>query len=89
MIKYTPQRSDIYRVTYELNECVLKITLNDIEEVFDFTDFPDGIAEEITPELLPINPIVSVARVNGKLNITVIQFYDEAEKSEYEVNHED
>ena len=84
MIKYTPQRSDIYRVTYELNECVLKITLNDIEEVFDFTEFEDGIAEEITPDKLPLNPIVSLEKINGEIHATVIQFYGEMEKSVYE-----
>ena len=84
MIKYTPQRSDIYRVTYELNECVLKITLNDIEEVFDFTEFEDGIAEEITPDELPLNPIVSLEKINGEIHVTVIQFYGEMEKSVYE-----
>ena len=84
MIKYTPQRSDIYRVKYELNECVLKITLNDIEEVFDFTEFEDGIAEEITPDELPLNLIVSLEKINGEIHVTVIQFYGEMEKSVYE-----
>ena len=84
MIKYTPQRSDIYRVTYELNECVLKITLNDIEEVFDFTEFEDGIAEKIKPDELPLNPIVSLEKINGEIHVTVIQFYGESEKHEYE-----
>ena len=84
MIKYTLQRSDIYRVTYELNECVLKITLNGIEEVFDFTEFEDGIAEEITPDELPLNPIVSLEKIKGEIHVTVIQFYGEMEKSVYE-----
>ena len=84
MIKYTPQRSDIYKVVYELNECVLKITLNGVSEVFDFTDFPDGIAEEIIPDELPLNPIVSLEKINGEIHVTVIQFYGEMEKHEYE-----
>lgn len=88
MITHTPQRSDFYKATYDLTDDVLTVSINEVVETFDFSEFPDGIAEEITPELLPINPIVSVAKVNGELNITVIQFYGEDEKVKFEVNHE-
>ena len=88
MIKYTPQRSDFYKATYDLTDDILVVTVNEVVEMFDFSVFPDGVAEEITPELLPINPIVSVKRANGELLITVIQFYGEDEKAKYEVNHE-
>lgn len=84
MINYTPQRSDFYTSTYQLENDVLTISLNDVVETFDFSEFPDGVADEIIPDLLPINPIVSVERVDGVLNITVIQFYGESEKSVYE-----
>ena len=89
MINYTPQRSDFHNATYKLEYDILTVSVNDIVEKFDFSEFPDGVAEEITPELLPVNPIVSVKRENGELLITVIQLYGEAEKELYEVNHED
>lgn len=84
MIEYRPQRGDLYVASYQLENDVLTISLNDVVETFDFSELPDGVAEEIIPDLLPINPIVSVERVDGVLNITVIQFYGESEKSVYE-----
>lgn len=84
MINYTPQFSDFYVSTYQLENDVLTVSINDVVETFDFSSFGDGVAEEIIPDLLPINPIVSVERVDGVLNITVIQFYGESEKSVYE-----
>lgn len=84
MIEYTPQRSDFYTSSYNLSNDVLSVSINGVVETFDFSEFPDGALEEITPELLPINPIVGVQRVDGVLNITVIQFYGESEKSDYE-----
>lgn len=84
MLNYTPQRSDFFTSTYELSNDVLTISINDVVETFDFSSFGDGVAEEIIPDHLPINPIVSVERVDGVLKVTVIQFYGESEKSVYE-----
>lgn len=89
MIIYSPQRSDSYVSTYQLDNDVLTITLNDVVETFDFSEFSDGLAEEITPEKLPINPIIKAERVDGTLSITVIKFYNEAQKTEYEVPYGD
>lgn len=84
MITYSPQRSDNHIASYELSDNVLTITINGVSEVFDFTDFTDGIAEEITPDKLPLNPIVSLEKINGEVHVTVIKFYGESEKHEYE-----
>ena len=89
MITYTPQRSDFYISTYQLENDILTVSINDVVETFDFSQFPDGVAEQITTETLPINPIVSAQRVNGELNITVIQFYGKDEKDQYEVPYDD
>lgn len=84
MIIYTPQRSDFYTSTYQLENDVLTVSINDTVETFDFSEFPDGVAEEIITESLPINPIMRVERIQGELKVTVIQFYGESEKHEYE-----
>lgn len=83
MLNLTPQRSDFYKVSYELKDDVLKVVINDVEEVFDFTEMPNGVAK-VDVEKLSVNPFVEVKRENGKLNITVIRFYSLEEKGEFE-----
>jgi len=84
----TPQRADITAV-YEVNEDMLTITIGDDVEIFDFTGLPDGKAEEIVVETLPVNPIVSASKTDGVLDIVAIRFYNEEEKSLYEVGVKD
>lgn len=79
----TPQRADITAV-YEVKDDTLTITIGKDEEVFDFTDLPEGRAESIEPELLPINPIVGAEKIGDTVTVTVIEFYGEAERASYE-----
>jgi len=44
-------------------------------DVFDFTGMPDGVAIVSEFEtILPLNPFISVKRVNGEIEIEVINF---------------
>lgn len=81
---YTPQRADI-KANYEVNSDMLTVTIGDTTETFDFTGLAEGIAEEIIVEILPINPIISVEKTGDIVNVTVIRFYGEEEKSLFEV----
>jgi len=83
-IMYTPQRAD-YKAEYTTKDDVLIVTIDGVEEFFDFTDIPEGAAEEIVVEELPVNPIVSVEKTDDVVGITVVQFYGEDEKALYEV----
>lgn len=80
----SPQRAD-FEAEYSIKEDILTVKINDKEEIFDFTDMPEGRAEEIIIEVLPINPIVNVEKVGDTINITVIRFYGEDEKHLFEV----
>ena len=80
----TPQRSN-YKAEYNVENDVLTVSIDDVSEIFDFTGLPEGIADEILVETLPINPIVSAEKIGETINITTIQFYGEAEKELYEV----
>ena len=86
VINYVPQGGQIFWAEYELEGQVLKVVLNGIEESFDFSEMPDGRAQLIEPELLPTNPIVSVEKKNGKLDITVIDFYKKEDADKYETS---
>lgn len=81
---YTPQRAD-FKADYIVNNDVLTVTIDDKKEIFDFTGLEEGIAEEIIAEILPINPIMSVEKTDNTVNVTVIRFYGEEEKSLFEV----
>lgn len=76
----TPQRAD-FKVEYATDNDILTVTIGDKTEIFDFMLIPEGIAEEITIQVLLVNPIVSVEKIADTINITVIRFYSEAEKN--------
>jgi hypothetical protein len=82
-LTYTPQRAD-FKAEYTINNDVLTVTISDATEVFDFTGLPEGRAEEIEVENLPLNPVVSVEKVGNIVNITVIRFYTFDEKELFE-----
>ena len=82
-LNLTPQRSDI-KINYTIDNDILTVSINGLEEIFDFTDLPDGIAEEIIAETLPVNPIISVEKNGDDINITAIKFYGLDEKHMYE-----
>jgi len=79
----TPQRAD-FKAEYAIENDILTITIGESTEVFDFTDFDEGVAEEIIAEELPVNPIISAKKVGNIVNIKVIRFYDKDEKRLFE-----
>ena len=80
----TPQRADI-KVSYEVNDDVLIVTVDNVSETFDFTGLEEGVAEEIIAEGLPVNPIISAEKTGDTINIEVVRFYSAGEKHLYEV----
>ncbi len=80
----TPQRADM-KVEYNVNGDVLTVKIGEIEEIFDFTGFEEGVVEEIIAEELPVNPVVTAEKTGNVVNVTVIRFYGEDEKHLFEV----
>lgn len=80
---FTQQRADI-KTIYEVNNDVLTVTIDESSEIIDFTEFEEGEAEEIIVEELPINPIISAAKIGDTVNIKVIRSYSEDEKEIFE-----
>lgn len=79
----TPQRADI-KVEYTINGDILTVTIDEITEIFDFTGFEEGIAEEIIAEHLPINPVISAEKIGDIVTVRVIRFYTFEEKELFE-----
>ena len=83
----TPQYSS-FKYTYEIRDDVLTLTMNEETEILDLTDLPEGQAESIELEVLPINPVVSIEKTGEVIEVTLIRFYDSDEKELFE-NGED
>ena len=78
-----PQRADA-KVGYEVSNNILTITLDDVKEVVDFTQFGEGIAEEIEMENISLNPIIKAEKIGDIFNIKVLRFYSYEEKELFE-----
>lgn len=74
-IKYSPQRSE-ERIEYIFEGERIIATFNGDSDTFDFSDFPDGYAENIETTL-PVNPIVSAERIDGELHVELLNFIGE------------
>jgi hypothetical protein len=83
----TPQYSS-FKYTYEIRDDVLTLTMNEETEILDLTDLPEGQAESIELEVLPINPVVTIEKTGEIIEVTLIRFYDSDEKELFE-NGED
>lgn len=79
----TPQRAD-FKISYETDKDKLIIKIDNTEEIFDFTGLPEGRAESIEPEVLPINPIISAEKTGDTITVLLIQFYGGEEAHLYE-----
>ena len=79
----TPQYS-WFKYTYEIEGDILTLSMNEETEVLDLTDLPEGRAESIELEVLPINPVVAIEKTGEVIEVTLIRFYDSDEKEEFE-----
>ena len=79
----TPQYSS-FNYSYEIKGDVLTITMNEETEVLDLTELEEGQAESIELEVLPINPILSIEKTGEVIEVTLIRFYGDDEKEEFE-----
>ena len=78
-----PQYSS-HKYTYEIKGDVLTLTMNEEIEVLDLTDLPEGQAESIELEVLPINPVILIEKTGEVIEATLIRFYDDDEKELFE-----
>lgn len=74
-VLYSPQVRD-KSIEYHFGDDVITATINNESETFDFSDFPDGKAENIETSLA-INPIISAERKEGILHVELVNFIDE------------
>lgn len=75
IVKVKIQKGKMSFIKNEHNEISEKfIVLEEFEDVFDFTNMPDGIVEEITTTL-PVNPIIKAKKVDGVLELELLKYH--------------
>lgn len=74
-VLFSPIRSD-KKMEYEFQDEKVIAMIDGQSETFDFSDFPDGKAENIETSL-PINPIISAERKEGILHVELVNFIAE------------
>lgn len=74
IINFTPivthrEENDYY--LYHTEGDILYVTKGDITEEFDFTDFPNGVAQDIVSDHFDTSPVIEAKKVDGILYVTV------------------
>lgn len=85
--KYSYQFNDIDKISYDINENIIKCICNGVEEIFDFSDITeDGKLDNLIIENIQINPIISQEIKDGILYVNLLMFYDSSNSKIIENN---
>jgi hypothetical protein len=71
-VLYSPVRSDKF-ISYSFAGEIITVDMQEGRDTFDFTNMPDGLAEEITT-ILPTNPILRAERKDGVLSVELVKY---------------
>lgn len=74
-VLFSPQRSE-KEIKYSFNGEVITAYFNSEQDVFDFSQVPEGKLKAVETTL-PINPIVSAERKEGVLYVELLNFIGE------------
>jgi len=70
-ISYVPHRTDSV-IEYAISTDRITVTMDGVQDVFDFSTMPDGETSEIHSILDPC-PVLNAKRVDGELHVTLIR----------------
>ena len=74
IINFTPivtHREENNYYLYHTEYDILYVTKGDTTEEFNFTDFPNGVAQDIVSDYFETSPVIEAERVDGTLYVTV------------------
>lgn len=72
----SPQYNHLQKIEYEFQGEKIIAKIDGLEDEFDFSAMPDGVAEHIETTL-PVNPILEANRENGILYVKLLNFIDD------------
>jgi hypothetical protein len=84
-VLYVPQVSFSSKIEYKFMNDSITATINVASDTFDFSSMPDGAEITNITTTLSINPIVEVNRINGVLQVKLLNFIttEATEKEKY------
>lgn len=82
---YSPQVNMMQTVSYMFNREIVTVTINDEAEQFDFSNLPDGKAENMESDIFEFCPVLSAERKDGVLYLELLNFigFDATEKERF------
>jgi DNA-binding cell septation regulator SpoVG len=81
-VLYSPIFNDVDTMDYVFEGDIITVTCNGVVDTFDFTNMPNGRAEEIKTHLM-YHPIREAERMDGILHVVLRKFIStEADESE-------
>lgn len=78
-ILYSPQ-VNCKKIEYRFEPDKIIATFEGVTDIFDFSDFDDGLIEDPSSDIvtmLDVNPIMSVQRTEGLLHVVLLNHIDE------------
>jgi hypothetical protein len=85
-ILFSPQiiAEENQNIEYQFGEDKVIAKIGDITDIFDFSEFPDGILDRVSDieTNLPVNPIQGVRRENGVLYVILLKWFPEGTQAE-------
>lgn len=84
-ILYSPQQNN-EKISYSFNGEIITASYKNVTDTFDFTGLTDGISVGVETTL-EINPIINAERINGILQVELINFIgaDATEDEKYPI----
>ena len=89
ILKLSPQVRDFNKIWYDITENKITATINDISDIFDFTDMPNGelqMRDEDGNSLIETTldevPILSANKVDGVLTVEILFSIDVSEQDD-------
>jgi hypothetical protein len=78
-VLYVPQHNVSDSLSYTFDGDKITVTYNGEVDIFDFTDMPDGFANnwDRNPTIvstLPISPVIEATKANGVLSVKLLNF---------------
>lgn len=82
---YSPQVNMMQIISYQFNREIVTVTINNETEQFDFSNLPDGKAENIESDIFEFCPVLSAERKDGMLYLELLNFisFDATEKERF------
>ena len=75
-VKLTPQYNPTNTILYVFGQDSFEVKLNGVSDSFDFSKV-SAVSPHQIKTVLPVNPVMSVERIDGELYLTLLHYIGE------------